>query len=501
MTATLLDRVKNAPIVDAALGLRAPDRLAIVVLMSSIYFFQVWGYVQLEPGLGGSNPANLLALTMIALSILGVIASRVTFVLLANCAVYLGSYLYNSPIASNNQAMCAYFAATVLAAALAIAIQKRWKLSEISREDLFLAIAGPGRWILAIMYFYGVYHKINADFLNPQVSCGVVLYKALAMHAERVAPFLHVKEWIVGHYTAIWATFIIETAAMILLFSNRYKKIGFIIGVPFHIIIGWSGYGYYMDFSTIVMVTYALFLPKAAPENMLAWAARTVGGEQRALMIGRAFIIGMMALTLFLIGVWQDWRFFSPQWIKFVPIFTVYGLLFYAFTVFFTPWKVADNLHPFKFSPQWTAIVPILFFINGASPYLGLKTESSIAMFSNLHTEGGVTNHYLTGVLPFGAKYQEDIVKVVTTSDERIFSGFDPRSGHRGLGDNVGFVRYDFDRMLAKNPDIKVTFMYKGQLRTNDATWENSYLKSSWFEKYFLLFKPVDFERPKICTH
>jgi hypothetical protein len=55
--------------------------------------------------------------------------------------------------------------------------------------------------------------------------------------------------------------------------------------------------------------------------------------------------------------------------------------------------------------------------------------------------------------------------------------------------------------MLAKNPDIKVTFMYKGQLRSNDATWENSYLKSSWFEKYFLLFKPVDFERPKICTH
>ena len=29
------------------------------------------------------------------------------------------------------------------------------------------------RYLLAIMYFYGIFHKINTDFLNPQVSCAV----------------------------------------------------------------------------------------------------------------------------------------------------------------------------------------------------------------------------------------------------------------------------------------------------------------------------------------
>jgi hypothetical protein len=41
------------------------------------------------------------------------------------------------------------------------------------------------------------------------------------------------------------------------------------------------------------------------------------------------------------------------------------------------------------------AILPLLVVLNGAAPYLGLKTEGSFAMFSNLRTEGGVSNHFV----------------------------------------------------------------------------------------------------------
>jgi hypothetical protein len=105
-------------------------------------------------------------------------------------------------------------------------------------------------------------------------------------------------------------------------------------------------------------------------------------------------------------------------------------------------------------------------------------------------------------VLPFGAAYQDDIVRIISTSDPGAFtSEFDTRSGVRTLSNDVGFVRFEFDRILATHPGIAVAFLYQGKEHTNSATWQNTYLSASWFERTFFMFKPVDFERPKICTH
>jgi len=52
-----------------------------------------------------------------------------------------------------------------------------------------------------------------------------------------------------------------------------------------------------------------------------------------------------------------------------------------------------------------------------AAPYLGLKTESPIAMFSNLHTEGGISNHLLFSQPPYLFDYQSKVVKVLDTNN------------------------------------------------------------------------------------
>lgn len=41
------------------------------------------------------------------------------------------------------------------------------------------------------------------------------------------------------------------------------------------------------------------------------------------------------------------------------------------------------------------ALIPLLFFVNGLGPYVGFRTENSFAMYSNLATEGGASNHYV----------------------------------------------------------------------------------------------------------
>ena len=65
----------------------------------------------------------------------------------------------------------------------------------------------------------------------------------------------------------------------------------------------------------------------------------------------------------------------------------------------------------FSFRPWPVLLVPLLTGLNGCSPYLGLKTETAFAMYSNLRTEGGQSNHLLVpaGVQLFG--FQQDLVE------------------------------------------------------------------------------------------
>ena len=66
--------------------------------------------------------------------------------------------------------------------------------------------------------------------------------------------------------------------------------------------------------------------------------------------------------------------------------------------------------------PAFLLLVPLLAFVNGASPYLGLKTVGVYSMFSNLHTERGVTNHLISGLPALNVvPYERDTVTGVHT--------------------------------------------------------------------------------------
>jgi hypothetical protein len=63
--------------------------------------------------------------------------------------------------------------------------------------------------------------------------------------------------------------------------------------------------------------------------------------------------------------------------------------------------------------------VVALVFLNGLSPYLGLKTETSFAMYSNLRTEPGFENHLFMPALAL-APYQSELVLVTAASDHEL---------------------------------------------------------------------------------
>jgi hypothetical protein len=69
------------------------------------------------------------------------------------------------------------------------------------------------------------------------------------------------------------------------------------------------------------------------------------------------------------------------------------------------------------------AFVPILLItVAGFAPYIGLKTEASFTMFSNLRTEGHLWNHLLLPQSMRVFRFQDELIKVVETSDPCLMS-------------------------------------------------------------------------------
>ncbi len=470
------------PTSTAVSGPQVLDRLGILTILAAFYYLQNFSHWGLHLNLPIDAPRNLGYLSLYGLAIVGILCGRLYQILILLAAAHFVQYLMRMPVASNNDMMAFFFSACVIAAYL-VWIKKG---GEGGRDGLFNLIAGPGRWILATMYFYGIYHKINTDFLDPAVSCGTLLYIFIT------EPFW-LDQWAFGQNAAIWTTFVAEGVAMLVLFSRGYKKIGFLVGIPFHILIGWSGYSYFLNFSSIVLVTYALFLPRDSIDLSTEWFKKVFGSVSRAAWIGWIFAIVCVFGTFAFIGAFEDWRYLRTVQPTFKWPFSIVAFLFYAYVFAFVPWRASQTLPALRFKAPYLIIIPLIYFINGFSPYLGLKTEASVAMFSNLRTEGGQTNHLIHGQLPFAADYQNDLV-YISPKDLEKFTNF-PEFG----GDAV--VRYEFDRILAKNPDMKVTFTHNGQERTNDETWENTYLASNFFLRRFLIFRTVVLDQQKQCSH
>ena len=114
-------------------------------------------------------------------------------------------------------------------------------------------------------------------------------------------------------------------------------------------------------------------------------------------------------------------------------------------------------------------------------------------MYSNLHVEGGITNHFLHGVIPGFWDYSNEVITIIESNNNQLKEG-------------QAFVRYDFDRRLSSLQNVEVTVQSNlnnkpQQISTKEGNWENTYADAHWLLKRYLTFKPVDNKRPKVCSH
>jgi hypothetical protein len=435
---------------------------------------------------------GLITWAAIAVALLLVWRPRWTPLLFLLAGVMLTRYSIAMPVAGNNKMIAAFMNASILVIC-AHAVFRYGNATDM-RANIYENMRVVARALLAIMYFYGIFHKINSDFLDPNVSCAVALYMPLA-------DGFGLQNSLTGKYLAIWSTFIVEGIAIVSLYWKRWFAVGLLLALMFHFVIPISVYSWYMDFSSLVLALYILSVPREVSERFYDNCARLFralrerfGSFGQALPFGLV-IVGAVAVVALLalfnrhvpIGIGHAYQ---SVW---VLMWVVYGgltmLLLSDAALSHLPWK--GTVGPLR--PVWLYALPALLFIGCTAPYIGLRTEASIAMFSNLHTEAGQSNHLLMPNPPYLFPYQRDVAMIKASSDPDLQEFADRK---------MGLVMFTLQERLRKKPQHWVTYELNGA-RHEKATAASigAATHANLWERKLLIFKPVDFARPKVCSH
>lgn len=405
------------------------------------------------------------------------------------------------------------------------------------------------------VYFWAGFHKLNTDFLNPQVSCSsMMLYRILDMVQSnllgipvilifialtltglwqglihpRLQPSRFQKAlWIGGlscggvlFYTFIFASqdfvllpdFILhaniylvlgwELLGSILLFVPRFQAPILLFSWLMHAFIAMIGF---VDFSALAGSLLFTFIPDHYLQHWQEQSEISLGGRKihRArLYFGINVLAGVFSALYYL--AYLDFN-----------IKVTAGAIFNLASVIFL-WPILTQLFTSKNRPEWKGISVIngsmpkfmgVFLIGlccfGLMPYLGLRTAGTFSMFSNLRTEGPRSNHLLLASNPLKRwGYQEDVVWILDLPPEVV--DMDTKNAEL-VGSALPIVEFRkiiYDWTQA-DQTVPVVFEYQGQTYDSpnivqDPAWQTP--RRNW-EMYWMDFRVIEPENsgPNLC--
>ncbi len=332
-------------------------------------------------------------------------------------------------------------------------------------ERIFDRFAPAGCAALLVMYFFGIFHKINTDFLNPATSCATALWRMMPWPLSSM-------QGPVIDYTAIYGTFIVEGLIAAALLTRRLRHWGIAAGIGFHLLLSLSAYAMYITFTTISIALHTLFLTEEAARKTLASPTVRYVRAKLDQPIDKLAVIGLcLWVAVFAFG-----GHYTLVTLTVLPL-----VLPFCWAVLRYGGTIDNERRPV---PAIGIIVGALFFANCAMPYLGLKTAQSINMFANLRLEAGVSNHLVFSAerRPFG--YLDEIVTYEESGQHQVY--------------------YDVLAWLRRHPDRSVSFvkdgiLYKDANARTLADDIDRLLMPDFINKWFH-FQRVDLNQPEFCS-
>lgn len=421
------------------------------------------------------------------LSLLVVLKPRLMSAFVLSVLLGLGATLATLPVISNHTLMRVFLMTGMVIAFLSIFMQHR-SLMRITPGDFYASFAPFGKAMLAIMYFYGVFHKLNTDFLNPDTSCAVTLWELYPLP-------LGMADALWAHYLAIYSALIIEAAIVVLLFIPRWKYFGLLLGLAFHFLLGINGYRFFVAFSSMTFALHFLFLPA----DFLAQVRNGRMGRMIARRGWRypALMLGPLVLYAGVLGL--DLMSFYYATLSLFILVSVGVMAAVAIHMRACVMHEEDTWRGLRTPQPLLYGLSVLYFINCAMPFIGLKTQQNLNMFSNLYTERGETNHIVITRPLYLFDFQTDIVRILKSNDPFF----------RELQQEGLLVPYiEFRRILSNIPDAhrkvmailyerngEIGFVAPEQVSDPDVFRPLSPWLRHWFH-----FQFVATTRPQVCN-
>jgi hypothetical protein len=246
-------------------------------------------------------------------------------------------------------------------------------------DEPFLQTAVCGVVVLA--YFLAFFHKLNADYFSPEQSCAATLARFYCWDRGIRAPWLRRAVVRLGMY----GTVAVEFAVPVLLLFPQTMPLGLVLAILFHFSMALLGI---VNFSAVMLAGLAAFVPPAS-YGALAERASVLGAPGAAL-IALAFAACVVVCTARHASELLPYRMRAPAWVvqlvygeaTAIALVAAVALATVPHAGAFAGWSGLDGAGRAIVAVLWAA-----FLLNGIAPYLGLKTEFSLAMFSNLRAE------------------------------------------------------------------------------------------------------------------
>ena len=278
---------------------------------------------------------------------------------------------------------------------------------------------------LACCVFLGRFHKLNPDYFSHELSCGVVQWQRFVQKI----PFLPQSSWTLNAVTI--GTVALELLIPVGLVVQRTRTTTLLFGLGFHFVLG----VFYPRFSMFAFAGLSLFLSSTHRDALVALVDRVVPSPPNKARTTAAIVAALLGVVLHLTRPSSGVRIgMKPE----VLAWLVVGFLLLA--GFLWTWRnaTAESLG-LRAGIAW--VVPCLLFINGATPHLGIKNGAAFNMYSNLATEGGISNHAL---IPSGVQISGTLADMVHIDETN-----DP-----GLGELVGPTRKGSKTFTAYAPGL-----------------------------------------------
>ncbi len=373
--------------------------------------------------------------------------------LLLLLSVHLVVAVVEMPFNVNHWLLLVFVDVTVL---IAVGIGLLRGRRVLDRGSLYLGIAPTVRAMVLLVYFFAAIAKLNDSFLDEEISCGTHMLQTifqtgpLQIDASPLNPL------------GIWGTIAIELTIPLLLLFRRTRLLGVLVGGGFHFTLFVEGH---MPFSGFALAFYALFIPDDIPDRFDRLVERYPAIDRAVSMLRSTAhnpltfplaAAGWLAVAALLTYGPEDVNLEGAVLNAAQLVFGLYylslGGVFLLCLLQGRPFRYRPGLLRLA-SPVWL-IGPILVVANAMSPYLGLKTQTTFTMYSNLQTEAGHWNHLVfpESMRIFG--YQDESVEIVASNDRQLASAAD--------NDRL-WLLYALRQRTADHPDMSVTYVRDGE--------------------------------------